>query len=190
MRCGGGDASIPTLGLLPSPLQPFLHPCSPVFPPACPSFYLGASFRQPSPRGRLEYQDVREMYRKRSNKNKALAGGAARFQQHVSRRLLPSLLLLVAPRLCYWKLSEFSPLLSPLEECSREGFSCRGVMSVLASPRPGYEVRSPRKQTTLATFVLRPLPTCIPLPGARSSTAMCINLKDLTAFLPVTPAPG
>ncbi|MPC66779.1 hypothetical protein E2C01_060932 [Portunus trituberculatus] len=90
MQCGDGDASIPALGLLPLPLPPFLQPCSPVFPPACPSFYLSASFRQPSPRGRLEYQDVREMYRKRSNKNKALAGGPARLQQQLSWRLLRS----------------------------------------------------------------------------------------------------
>ena len=61
------------------------------------------------------------------------------------------------------------------------------MMSVLASPRPGYEVRSPRKQTTLETFVPRPLPTCIPLPGALSNTAMCINLKDLTVLQPVIP---
>lgn len=79
---------------------------------------------------------------------------------------------------------------SPLEKYSEEEFSCRGMMSVLASPRPGYEVRSARKQTTLATFVPRPLPTCTPLPGARSSTAMCINLRDLTAFPPASPSRG
>lgn len=49
--------------------------------------------------------------------------------------------------------------------------------------RPGYEVRSPRKQTTLATLVPRPLPTCAALPDAPPAPAMCINLR-------IIPLPG
>lgn len=114
---------------------------------------------------RWDYQDVREELKKQWNKNTSSCPDRC---ANISMWVSPWLAIIYSYWYCYTVLilsNRMSTSTCYLYEFYYTSWKkCTSCIHyyfflLLAALRPGYEVRSPRKQTTLTTLVLRPMPT-------------------------------